>query len=91
MRFFGWLGVAAILLGLGLDGWLFAHFLRTSSFSPYKFEGFVGVTFKIAGSLIFGVALFADMLDRMRINQERLLYYQRRAFYDPSSARDEPR
>ena len=91
MRFFGWLGVAAILLGLGLDGWLFAHFLRTSSFSPYKFVGFVGVTFNVAGIVIFALALFADMLDRMRINQERLLYYQRRAFYDPSSTRDEPR
>lgn len=87
MRFFGWLGAATFLLGLTLDGWLFAYFLRNGSFSPYKFVGFVGVTFNVAGILIFGLALFADMLDRMRVNQERLLYYQRRALFDPSRER----
>jgi glycosyltransferase involved in cell wall biosynthesis len=79
MRFFGVLGVLVFLLGLALDGWLLAYFLQNGSFSPYKFVGFVGVTLNVAGILVFGLALLADMLDRMRVNQERLLYHLRKA------------
>ena len=82
MRFFGLLGAVVFLLGAALDAWMLAHFLRVGSFTPYKFVGFIGVTLNIGGVLVFGVALLADMLDRMRVNQERLLYYARRQTYD---------
>jgi glycosyltransferase involved in cell wall biosynthesis len=88
MRFFGVLGVLVFLLGLALDGWLLAYFLKNGSFSPYKFVGFVGVTLNVAGILVFGLALLADMLDRMRVNQERLLYYLRKAAHRRS--KEEP-
>ena len=79
MRFFGLIGATLFLLGLGLDGWLLAYFKNTGSFTPYKFVGFVGVTLNVAGLLVFGLALLADMLDRLRINQERLLYHLRKS------------
>jgi hypothetical protein len=81
MRFFGVLGVTVFILGAAMNGWLLVYFLRTGSFSPYKFVGFAGVALNAAGILVFGLALIADMLDRMRVNQERLLYYQRKALY----------
>jgi len=82
MRFFGLLGAAVFLLGAVLDAWMLAYFLRVGSFTPYKFVGFTGVSLNIGGVLVFGVALLADMLDRMRVNQERLLYHVRRQTYD---------
>lgn len=85
MRFFGALGAVVFSFGVVLDVWLLAYFLRTSSFSPYKFVGFAGVTLNIAGILVFGLALLADMLDRMRVNQERLLYQLRRLTYEDRS------
>jgi glycosyltransferase involved in cell wall biosynthesis len=92
LRFFGTLGALVFLGGVALDAWLLVHFLRTGSFSPYKFVGFSGLVLNVAGILMFGLALLADMLDRLRVNQERMLYYHRRRFYDgsaPSKPSDE--
>ena len=90
MRFFGALGTVVFLVGVVLDTWLWFYFLRTGGFSPYKFVGFIGVVLNIAGLLVFGMALLADMLDRMRVNQERLLYHVRRQSYGAGSVRSEP-
>ena len=73
LRFFG--TFAAIVLGIGfaMDLWMAIYFLRTGSFSPYKFVGFTGTALLLLGVLILGFALLADMLDRLRVNQERVL------------------
>lgn len=81
MRFFGSLGAAVFVLGVGLDIYMLGYFVYTGQLSPYKFVAFTGVTLNIAGILVFGLALLADMLDRMRINQERILYYERCRLY----------
>jgi glycosyltransferase involved in cell wall biosynthesis len=85
MRFFGVSGLAVFLTGAILDAWLMLFFLRTGGFSPYKFVGFTGVSLNVAGILIFGLALLADMLNRTRLIQERTLYYQRRALFGSGS------
>jgi hypothetical protein len=35
----------------------------------------------VLGVLILGFALLADMLDRLRVNQERVLYQQRKILF----------
>jgi len=81
LRFFGTLGLAVFLLGLALDLWLLTHYLRTGGFSPYKVIGFLGGGLNVCGILVAGLGLLADMLDRIRGNQERLLYYHKRQFF----------
>lgn len=81
LRFFGSLGLVVFLAGVALDSWLMVFFLKTGALSPFKFVGFIGITFNVAGILIFGLALLADMLDRIRTTQERILYYHRRGLY----------
>jgi len=82
LRFFGSIGAAVFALGFILDLGLLWHFARSGSFTPYKFVGFAGVTLNVAGILILGLALLADMLDRMRVNQERILYYHKKHAFD---------
>jgi hypothetical protein len=81
LRFFGLIGCFVLLLGLVMDLWLVGFFLSTGGFSPYKFVGFVGTAFMLVGILVIGFGLLADMLDRLRVNQERLLYQQRRLMF----------
>jgi glycosyltransferase involved in cell wall biosynthesis len=82
LRFFGVFAVVVFAVGTGMDLWLFVHFLLTGSFSPYKFVGFAGTALIVVAVLILGFALLADMLDRLRVNQERVLYQQRRMLFE---------
>ncbi len=81
LRFFGVFALVVLAVGVGLDLWLLAFFLRTGNFSPYKFVGFVGTALIVVAILILGFALLADMLDRLRVNQERVLYQQRKMLF----------
>jgi hypothetical protein len=88
LRFFGTLGLAVFLAGALMDGWLLAHWLQTGNFSPYKAVGFAGGLLNVCGILLAGLGLLADMLDRIRINQERIIYNQRAARSGEKSGRN---
>jgi glycosyltransferase involved in cell wall biosynthesis len=87
LRFFGVFAGFVLAIGAALDLWLLTFWLRTGSFSPYKFVGFTGTALLVVGLLILGFALLADMLDRLRVNQERVLYQQRRMLFGESDRR----
>jgi hypothetical protein len=82
LRFFGGIGLAVFALGCILDGWLLWHYLKTGTFTPYKVVGFTGAALNIVGILLAGLGLLADMLDRIRANQERILYFHKKSAYD---------
>ena len=77
MRFFG--AIAGFLALIGLILWLFmgAHYLRTGHFSPHIWAGFTGAVFVAFGVISFITGLLADMLDRMRLGIEDILYQMR--------------
>jgi glycosyltransferase involved in cell wall biosynthesis len=81
LRFFGVFASLVLAVGAALDLWLVVFYLRTGGFSPYKFVGFTGTALIVLGVLILGFALLADMLDRLRVNQERVLYQQRKLLF----------
>jgi glycosyltransferase involved in cell wall biosynthesis len=74
LRFFWGISVffaiPAILFGL-----LFlVHFLQTGTFSGYLYAGFISSFMFILSIVFFILGIVTDMLDRMRTNQERILY-----------------
>jgi glycosyltransferase involved in cell wall biosynthesis len=74
LRFF-W-GIAAILAipATLLAIMFFVHYLVTDTFSGYLFAGF-GSAFLFSMAMVFFVlGIVTDMLDRIRTNQERILY-----------------
>ena len=79
---FGALGAAVFAAGLALDAWLAIHYLRQGQFSPYKVVGFMGAALNFLGLQIAGLGLVADMLYRMRTNQDRILLLLRTQAYD---------
>ncbi len=78
LKFFGFIGIGLFCVGIALDLSLIYHFLNTGSFSPYKILGFAGAFLNATGLTIVAMAMIADMLNRMRINQERILYHEKR-------------
>ena len=81
LAFFGWLSFLPFTIGLGCSIFLLIHFIRVREFFPYKFVGFAGVYLLSLAILLWIVGLLADMFMRMRSNQERLLYYEKKRRY----------
>ena len=82
MLFFGGMGGICLAVGLILEMFLGVYFLITGDFSPYKFVGFTGFGVLIFGLLLIIVGLLADMFNRVRVNQERILYELKRERYE---------
>ncbi len=78
LRFF--LGIATlfaipgILLGLAF----FLNFLLTGQFTGYLFAGFTSAFFLVLATIFVVLGIVTDMLDRIRVNQERILYILRK-------------
>ena len=74
MRVFGAFAGLMFLIGIVFEVLLFGHYFLYGAFTPYKSFGFIGLGFLIFGTLVFLVALIADMLNRIRLNQDKILY-----------------
>ncbi|MDK2981112.1 MAG: hypothetical protein PWQ55_1459 [Chloroflexota bacterium] len=73
LRVFGTLGSIFFIIGLLFEIFLFVFYILNGSFTPYKSAGFIGLGFIIFGMLVFLIALIAEMLNRLRLNQDRLM------------------
>jgi len=81
MLFFGSLGLAVFFSGTAMLCFVGIHYIQTGNVSPYKMFGIGGSILIVSGLLIIGLSLLADMLDRMRTTQEKLLYYEKKKIY----------
>jgi len=81
LRVFGTIGGVLIGLGVAMVLFLFGHYILTGSFTPYKTVGFVSLGFFIFGMLTLIIALIADMLNRMKRNQDKILVEVKRMHY----------
>jgi glycosyltransferase involved in cell wall biosynthesis len=73
-RFFAAIASVFLLVGLGCLVFLGIHYLRSGAFTPHIWSGFVGGSFGFLGILTLIVGLIGDMLRRIRMNQEHILY-----------------
>jgi glycosyltransferase involved in cell wall biosynthesis len=74
MFLFGGIALLLLLCGFLLTGFLIIHYVINGTFTPHKWAGFVAGTFYGLGAIAFITALLADMLGRVRRNQEKILY-----------------
>ena len=82
MRVFGTLGAGLILIGSLFELFLLIHYISTLTFTPYKNFGFIGLGFIIFGMLVLLIAMVADMLNRVRLNQDKILYEMKKSRYE---------
>jgi hypothetical protein len=82
MVFFGGMGGILIFFGLVMEIFLGIYFLISGDFTPFKFVGFTGFGFLVFGLLLVIVGLLANMFNRVRINQEKILYELKKERYE---------
>lgn len=82
MLFFGGMGSVSLLIGLSFEIFMFTYYFIANRFSPYKAFGFIGLGFIIFGMLLVILGLLADMFNRVRLNQERILYELKKGKYN---------
>lgn len=82
LSFFGKFGITIFLIGFSLNGLLLFHYFSTGSFSPYKAVGFLGGLLNLIGILTIILSILADMFDRHRITQEKILYFLKKEKYE---------
>ncbi len=82
MVFFGGMGGVLISIGLLMEIFLGIFFLISGNFTPFKFVGFMGFGFLVFGLLLIIVGLLANMFNRVRVNQEKILYELKKERYD---------
>ncbi|MGV8131538.1 MAG: glycosyltransferase family 2 protein [Candidatus Pacearchaeota archaeon] len=82
LTFFGLIGLFFFFLSLLTGTVVLIHFLTTGGLTPYKAYGFISIYTLSLALLVWVVGIFADMLDRVRNNQENILYYEKMNYYN---------
>lgn len=79
--FFAAISSLFFIAGLGLLSFLFTHYLKTGAFSPHIWAGFLGGSFTFVGIITLVIGFIGDMLVRIRLNQEEILYFLKQDRY----------
>ena len=81
IRMFGSLGAISMGIGIIFEVFLMGYYLFYGRFTPYKSAGFIGLGFIIFGMLVLLIAMISDMLNRIRRNQDKILYEVKKIRY----------
>jgi hypothetical protein len=72
--FFGWIGASIMALGMAAGLFVFVHWLIYLKTTPYTSLLWLGTLLTMVGVLSIVLALVADMLGRLKKNQDEVLY-----------------
>lgn len=82
LQFFTWLGMVPFIPALICLVFVGIHYLNYGSFSPYKFIGGIGIYLLSLAIVSWLVAIFTDIQNRVLHNQEKILYYTKKSYFD---------
>jgi len=82
LKVLGGIGIILFLVGLIFDFILLSIYLETGRFTPYISIGVFGLVLNFFGLSLFIIGLLSNMLNRIRQNQEKTLYYQKKQLYN---------
>ena len=77
---FGGIGLILFVLGLFFDIFIVQYYLTHGMFSPYKIYAAIGGFLNLLGVILFTIGLILQSLKHIRLNQEEILYYQKKIF-----------
>ncbi len=85
LKLFAAISFLTFLIAFGLGIYFLIHYIKTGSFSPYKWVGFTGGFFFVLSVMTITIGFILEMFSRMRLNQEEMLYYMRKIFFKDKS------
>jgi glycosyltransferase involved in cell wall biosynthesis len=74
LAFFSVISLIFLVIGIGFESVLLWTYISRGSFSPNIWSGFVGAAFFFLSVIFFIVGLSANILNRIRLNQENILF-----------------
>lgn len=84
LMFFLSIATFIFIIGFLLGGWTLIHWIINKTITPYKGLGIIGLTFIGLSFIISIFAFMADMLGRIRRNQEKILFFLKKTHFDES-------
>jgi len=83
-RFFSWIAFIVLLVAMGLGGFVAFHWYAYGEITPYKSIGIIALSLVGMSVFLFVLAFIADMLNRIRNNQEKILYLIKKNYFEGS-------
>jgi len=80
--FFGYVALFFFIAALVLGVFVFIHWVSTGFITPYKSLGIISLIIFLTSVLFLVLAFLADMLGRIRQNQEKILLLTKLRLYD---------
>lgn len=74
LAFFSIIALSFLVIAVAFEIILLWTYISNGTFSPHIWSGFVGAAFFFLSVIFFIVGLSADILNRIRINQENILF-----------------
>jgi glycosyltransferase involved in cell wall biosynthesis len=82
LKFFLSIAFFIFIIAILCSGFVLIHWIQNGSITPYKSIGIIGLALVGMSLLLAVYALMADMLGRIRKNQEKILYYQKKQYFE---------
>lgn len=89
LRFFSWLSLIFAIPSVFMGIIFFWNYLITGKFTGFLYAGFSSAFLFILAAIFLILGIVADMLDRIRTNQERIIYTLKKYHIHDSSPNDE--
>lgn len=82
LQFFLGIAFLIFLAALFFGGWALIHWILYDTITPYKSFGIIGLSLLGMSVIITIFAFMADMLGRIRKNQEKILYFLKKTHFE---------
>lgn len=82
LRFFSWIAFFVLFLSVVFGGFVSIHWFINGMITPYKSVGIIALSLLGMSVFLFVLAFVADMLNRIRNNQEKLLYLTKKKHFE---------
>tara|TARA_R110002050_G_scaffold74772_5_gene160184 strand:- start:1664 stop:2596 length:933 start_codon:yes stop_codon:yes gene_type:complete len=82
LRFFSWIAFLVLFISMTLGGFVAIHWYVNEVITPYKSIGIIALSLLGMSVFLFVLAFLADMLNRIRNNQEKLLYLIKKKYFE---------
>jgi glycosyltransferase involved in cell wall biosynthesis len=84
LQFFLGIAFSILIISMFFGGWTLVHWIIFDTITPYKSFGIIGLSLLGMSAIVTIFAFMADMLGRIRRNQEKILYFLKKTHFENS-------
>jgi len=82
LQFFLTIALFVFIIAISMGAFVFIHWINSGTITPYKSLGIIALSLSGMSLLLLVLAFVADMLNRIRHNQEKILYLLKKTYFE---------